>query len=427
MRRPRPSSNAPPRPAREVTGLIDEVGAQGDGRLDPGGAHVPFTLPGEEVRASVAEGRGELLELLRYSPERATPPCPHFGICGGCALQHWNLPDYRIWKVEQLRRTLQRAGLDAPVTLGFAAEPGTRRRVALHARPGGREAARLGYKGRRSWSLVPINVCLIADPRLVAAFPALARLAAPQFENAKSAPTLHTTLTDTGIDVDISGVERKSGGLSADARVRVAEAAAQAGFARVSLDGEALYQVREAVVRFGPAAVALPPGGFLQAVAAAEDAMAAIVLEACAGAGRIADLYCGAGAFAFRLAQIAPVLAADMSDGAVAALKAAVGSTPGLKGITAQARDLSRRPVLAAELKGVDAVVFDPPRAGAPEQAGEIARSRATTAVAVSCNPTTFVRDAAILTAGGFRLRSVSAVDQFLWSPHIELVGVFTR
>jgi 23S rRNA (uracil1939-C5)-methyltransferase len=410
-----------------VVDLVADLGALGDGRLAENGAHLPLVLAGETVRARIVGDRAELLEVLTPSLERVEPSCPHFGACGGCALQHWKIDRYRAWKLEALSDLLMRAGFDVPVTLGFAAEPGQRRRAALHARPGGRDAARLGYKMRRSWALVPIAACPVADPRLVAAFPALARLAAPLFEHPKSAPTLHATLTETGIDVDITGVEARSGGLSGDARVRVAQAAKAADLARVTLDGEGLYQERQPLVRFGATAVALPAGGFLQAVAAAETEMARLAVEAAAGARRIADLYCGAGAFALRLAEVAPVFAADMSAGAVAALRAAQGSTPGLKGVVAEARDLGRRPVLAVELKGVDVVVFDPPRAGAPEQAREIAASKAGVAVAVSCNPATFVRDAQTLTAGGFRLEAVTAVDQFLWSPHMEVVGVFRR
>jgi 23S rRNA (uracil1939-C5)-methyltransferase len=299
--------------------------------------------------------------------------------------------------------------------------------VALHARKGSRDAARLGYKARRSWTLVEIAVCPIADPRLVAAFPALKRLAAPLFEHPKSAPTLHCTLTGTGIDVDITGVESKSGGLSADSRMRVAEAAAAADLARVTLAGEIIYQARQPLVRLGPASAVLPPGGFLQAVPAAEDAMAAFALEAVKGAGRIADLFCGLGTFTFRLATIAPVIAADSDAGAIRALTAASGTAPGLKSIRAEARDLNRRPVLAQELKGVDAVLFDPPRAGAEAQARQIAASGASVVVGVSCDATTFARDGRILAEAGFRLEQAMMVDQFLWSAHVELVGVFRR
>jgi 23S rRNA (uracil1939-C5)-methyltransferase len=298
--------------------------------------------------------------------------------------------------------------------------------VALHARKGGRDAARLGYKARRSWTLVEIGVCPIADPRLVAAFPALRRLA-PLFEHPKSAPTLHCTLTGAGIDVDITGVESRSGGLSADARMRVAEAAAAADLARVTLAGEILYQARQPLVRLGPASAVLPPGGFLQAVPQAEDAMAAFALEAVAGAGRIADLFCGLGTFTFRLATIAPVIAADSDALAVRALTAASGTAPGLKSIRAEARDLFRRPVLAQELKGVDAVLFDPPRAGAEAQARQIAASGASVVVGVSCDAATFARDGRILAEAGFRLQQAMVVDQFLWSAHVELVGVFRR
>jgi 23S rRNA (uracil1939-C5)-methyltransferase len=299
--------------------------------------------------------------------------------------------------------------------------------VALHARRGNREAAKLGYKTRRSWDLVDIAVCPISDPRIQAAIPALKRLAAPLFEHPKSAPTLHVTLTDTGVDIDISGVERRSGGLSADARMQMAERAADADFARVTLDGEVAYQARQPQVRLGAATVALPPGAFLQATAGAEAAMSSFVAEAAAGASRIADLYCGVGTFTFRLAEIAPVLAADFSGDAIRALTGALAGAPGLHGVTAEARDLVRRPVLAEELKRVDVAVFDPPRAGAAEQAAELARSAVARVIGVSCNPATFARDARTLLDAGFRLERVLPVDQFLWSPHVELVGVFGR
>jgi 23S rRNA (uracil1939-C5)-methyltransferase len=422
LRRPHTSSSAPPTP---VELLIEAVGAQGDG-VARGPVYVPTTLAGERVAALASGERAELQAVLETSPERVAPPCPHFAACGGCSLQHWDHAPYLAWKVDQIRIALGRERIETDFAPPYAAAAGSRRRLALHARRG-RGGAVVGYKARRSWNLVEIEVCPIADPRLVAAFPVLRRLAAPLFEHPKSAPTLHVTLTDTGVDVDITGVERKSGGLSADAGRRVAETAAQADFARVTLAGDPLYQQRQPVVRFGPARVALPPGGFLQAVAGAEAAMAGHAAEAVAGARRVADLFCGAGAFSFRLAEQAPVLAVDAAEGAIRALRSGVATAPGLKGITPEARDLFRRPLSAQDLKGIEAVVFDPPRAGALDQAREIARSKAAVAVGVSCNPATFARDAAALIAGGFRLERVLPVDQFLWSPHIELVGVFRR
>ena len=425
MRRPRPAPRPKP-PGPPVELVIEHIGGEGDG-VAQGPVFVPFALPGERVLASGAGDRRELVEVLAESAERVEPPCPHFFACGGCALQHWAHEPYLAWKVERLRMTLSRERLETEILPAFGAGPATRRRVALHARKGTRDAARLGYKIRKSWDLVDIGVCPISDPKIQAAIPQLKRLAAPQFEHAKSAPTLHETLSDTGLDVDISGVERKSGGLSADARMILAERAAEADFARVTLDGETAYGARTPQVRLGPAVVRLPPGAFLQATPCAEQAMARFVSEAAAGATRIADLYCGVGTFTFRLAEIAPVLAADFAAEAVQALNAALATAPGLKGVTAEARDLVRRPVLAEELKKVDVAVFDPPRAGAAEQTAELARSKVERVIAVSCNPATFVRDARRLVDAGFKLERLMPVDQFLWSSHVELVAAFSR
>jgi len=424
LRRHRPTRPAASGAPCEL--VIEQMGGEGDG-LAAGPAFVPFTLPGERVLAAGGGERRELIEVLNPSTERVAPPCPHFGICGGCALQHWAAAPYLAWKVERLAATLARQQIETEVLAPFAAAPGTRRRVALHARRGTREAARLGYKTRKSWDLVDIAICPIADPAIQAAIPGLKRLAAPLFEHPKSAPTLHVTVTTAGLDIDISGVERRSGGLSADARVQLAERAAEADVARVTLDGEVAYQARLPQVRLGPATVALPPGAFLQATPAAEAALAAFVAEAAAGASRIADLYCGVGTFTFRLAEIAPVHAADFAPESIRALAGALAGAPGLHGVTAEARDLVRRPVLAEELRKTDVAVFDPPRAGAAEQTAELSRSSVARVIGVSCNPATFARDARTLIDAGFTLERLLPVDQFLWSPHIELAGVFSR
>ena len=427
MKRPRREYQRPSLAKAELRELeVLRVGSQGDG-IAEGPVYVPFTLPGERVQAKVGAGRAELAEVLTPSLERQAPPCPHFFVCGGCSLQHWSAPGYLAWKAELIVEALSRENLEAEILPPVACPPESRRRLALHARPGRPGEARLGFKGRGSWTLVDIVVCPIADPRLVASFPALRRLAAAFLEHPRSAPTLHVTWTETGLDVDVTGVERRTGGLSADGRLRAAEVAQEADFARVTLGGEIVYQARRPVVRLGQAAVALPPGGFLQATQPAEQAMADFVVEAAGGADKAADLFCGVGTFTFRLAERSAVLAADASAEAIAALTGALGAAPGLKPIAAEARDLYRRPVLAHELKGVQAVVFDPPRAGAEAQARQIAESGAARAIAVSCNPTTFARDARVLIDGGFRLERVLPVDQFLWSPHVELVGVFGR
>ncbi len=410
---------------RFETHIVRSVGAQGDGVAE-NGAFIARTLAGERVTTTGSGERLELAEILRASSDRVTPPCPHFGLCGGCALQHWAATPYLAWKQEQVRAALARVRIETDVTLAFAAEAGTRRRVALHARREGREIL-LGFKGRRSWTVQSIFACTIADPRIVEALPTLRSLAAPFLEHPKSAPILHVTVTLTGLDIDVTGIERKGGGLSADARARAAVACEGADIARVTLAGEVVYQSRAPMVRLGGAVVALPPGAFLQAAPTAEDAMTAVIVGAAAGARRTADLYCGVGTFTFRLAAFAPVLAADAASDAISALRAAVSSAPGLKPIAAEARDLDRRPILAADLKKIDVVVFDPPRAGAAAQTAQLAQSRVARVVGISCNPATFARDAKTLIDGGFVLDGVSVVDQFLWSPHIELVGVFSR
>jgi 23S rRNA (uracil1939-C5)-methyltransferase len=410
-------------PTRELT--IERMGAQGDG-LAAGPIFVPLTLPGEAVRARVERDRAEAVDILRPSADRVAPPCPHFGDCGGCALQHWASSPYLAWKADVVRDALARERIETEILPTFAVAAGARRRLALHARRAG-GGVQLGFKARRTWRVVDIEVCTIADPHLVAALPALRRLANPFLNHPKSAPILHATWTATGLDVDVTGVERKSGGLSADALARVAEAAVAGDMARVTLAGEVVYQARQPMVRLGPAVVALPAGGFLQAALQAETAMADVVMSGIAGAGRVADLFCGVGTFTFRLAQQASVHAADASAPAIEALTRATGTAAGLKAITAEARDLARRPLLAMEMKKLDAVVFDPPRAGAAEQAREIAASKVAVAIGVSCNPATFARDARVLADGGFVLERVQPVDQFLWSPHVELVGVFRR
>lgn len=408
---------------------ITRVGGQGDGiaETSAGPVFAPLTLPGETVRTEVRDGRAEAVEIITASPDRIEPVSPHYGDCGGCSLQHWASGPYLEWKREQVRLALAREGIEAEVEPTVAVPPGTRRRLALHARRGPDGKAVLGFKARKSWRLVEVRACPVADPRLVAAIPALTRVAEAFLEHPKSAPTLHVTWTLTGLDVDVTGVERRSGGLSRDAQMRAIEAATAADLARLSLAGETLVMSRQPLVAFGPATVPLPPGGFLQAVPEAEAAMVERAVEALRGAKKIADLFCGAGTFTFPLATLAPVLAADASAAGIAALKAGVGTAKGLKPITAEARDLFRRPLAPYDLRGCDAVVLDPPRAGAREQTAQLPGAKAHTVVYVSCNPVTFARDARLLIDAGFRLETVRPVDQFLWSAHVELVAVLRR
>jgi 23S rRNA (uracil1939-C5)-methyltransferase len=407
---------------------IARVAGQGDGVAEtPGGAvFVPLTLPGETVRGEVRDGRMDGGEIVEASPDRVAPVSPHYGDCGGCSLQHWASGPYLAWKRDQVIATLGREGIETEVEATVAVPPGTRRRLALHARQLEDGRVVLGFKARKSWRLVEVTECPVADPRLVRAFPALARIAAAFLDHPKSAPTLHVTWTLDGLDVDVTGVEKRSG-LSGDRRAQAIRNAAEAGLARLSLAGETLAMERQPHVAFGPAIVPLPAGGFLQAVPEAEAAMVLRAVEAVRGAKKVADLFCGAGTFTFPLSTVASVVAADASAAGIAALKAGMGSAKGLKPIAAEARDLFRRPLTPYDLKGCEAIVFDPPRVGAIEQTAQIAGTKAGVVVGVSCNPQTFARDARVLIDAGFRLERVTPIDQFLWSSHVELVGVFRR
>ncbi|WP_426041103.1 class I SAM-dependent RNA methyltransferase [Brevundimonas sp. TWP2-3-4b1] len=412
-----------------MTLKIARVAGQGDGVAETpaGPVFAPLTLPGETVRGVVIDGRMEAPEILELSPDRIAPVSPHYGDCGGCSLQHWASGPYLDWKRDQVVGALARERIETEVEATVAVPPGTRRRLALHARRLEDGRIVLGFKARKSWRLVEVSTCPVADPRLVAAFPALAKVAAAFLEHPKSAPTLHVTWTLDGMDVDVTGVERKSGGLSADRQMQAIRAAREVDVARLSMAGETLMMARQPRVQFGPATVPLPAGGFLQAVPEAEAAMVERAVAAVKGAKKVADLFCGTGTFTFPLATVASVQAADASAAGIAALKQGIGSARGMKPITAEARDLFRRPLSPYDLKGVEAIVFDPPRAGAIDQTAQIKDTKASVVVGVSCNPQTFARDARVLIDAGFRLETVTPVDQFLWSAHVELVGVFRR
>ncbi|QBX37712.1 class I SAM-dependent RNA methyltransferase [Brevundimonas sp. S30B] len=413
-----------------ATFTIDRMGHQGDGIADAvdGPVFAPGTLPGETVRGLLGEDRRLTdIQIIEPSADRRPVHSEAYAECGVAPLQHWAEEPYLAWKRSLVVETLRREGLEAKVEATVATPPATRRRLALHARRGPKGRVLLGFKARKSWRLVEITDCPVSDPRLTALLPALARVADPFLSHPKSAPTLHVTLTDTGVDVDITGVEKKSGGPSGDAAARAIAEAAAADLARLSLDGEVRMMARQPRVTFGRASVPLPPGGFLQASPQAEAVMVERTMAATKGAKLVADLFCGAGTFTFPLAEQAKVIAADSSGAAIAALKAGIGTGSGLRTIEAQARDLFRRPLSPFDLKGCEAVVFDPPRAGALEQARQIADAKAGVVVGVSCNPTSFARDARILVDAGFLLETVTPIDQFVWSTHVELVGVFRR
>jgi 23S rRNA (uracil1939-C5)-methyltransferase len=407
--------------------VINRVGHRGDGVADTpdGPVFVPYALPGETVEVEPVPGHADRRHLLRVeqpSPDRIAPFCPHFGICGGCAIQHWSEPRYREWKRGLVVEALSQAGIDAPVDALIDAHGEGRRRAVLHARRGNSDVLRVGFAAARTHDIVPIDRCPILAPALAGAIPAAWSIA-EVLKDTRKPLDVQVTATEAGLDVDVRG----SGALNTKRTTLLAAAAEKHRLARLTRHGELVIQRTPPTTQMGRATVTLPPGAFLQATAKGEAVLARLVEEAIPKAKAIADLFCGVGPFALRLAERARVTAADSDAGAIEALTKAKDTTSGLKPIDAQARDLFRRPFMAKELSPFEAVVFDPPRQGAQAQARELAVSKVPVVVAVSCNAATFARDARILIDGGYRLTQVTPVDQFRHSAHVELVGRFEK
>ena len=409
---------------------IARLGHRGDGIADgaDGPIYVPYTLPGETVEAGPWPGHPDRRHLLRIdvpSAERIAPICPHFGICGGCALQHWEGERYRAWKRGLVIAALRQAGFDASIDAIVEdmvdAHGEGRRRAVFHARRGPKDVLQVGFAAASSHHIVAIDACPILAPALAGAVRA-AWAIAEALGTAKKPLDIQVTATEGGLDVDVRG----SGPLSPSLTGALAGVAERHRLSRLTRHGELIVQRAAPTVTMGRARVTLPPGAFLQATDAGEAALARRIADHVGDAKRVADLFCGVGPFALRLAERARVVAADADEAAIAALRAAA-KTPGLKPIAADRRDLFRRPLLAHELAELDAVVFDPPRQGAEAQARALAAGKVPVIVAVSCSAATFARDAKILVDGGYRLTRITPVDQFRYSAHVEIVARFTR
>ena len=398
---------------------IARLGAQGDGiaQTPDGPSYVAFALPGERVRV---DGR-ELPELLSApSPERRQPLCRHFSTCGGCVAQHMSEPLYDAWKRGIVVEALRQRGLDVEVGPLRRVASGTRRRTVLTARQE-RGGVVLGYHRRRSHDLFAVEECPVLQPAIVSRFAALRAIAG---HIARREIRLTVLLTPVGLDVAADGAGAR---LDARAAAALARLAAGHGIARICIDGETIVELARPALTMEAASVVPPPGAFVQAVAEAEAEMIRLVVAAAAKAKRVADLFCGVGTFTLPLARHAAVLAVDAGEASVAALAAAARHGQGLKPIETKVRDLFRVPLSAKELEVFDAVVLDPARAGAEAQSRQLARSAVPVAICVSCNPGTLARDVRILVDGGYALESVTPIDQFLYSQHVEAVAVLRR
>lgn len=438
MRRNRRQRNTPSARRDEAAGpetemTVTGIGAQGDGiACGPAGrVFVPLSVPGDRVRVRLPAGGGEdraaaLIEVLSPGPGRGDPPCPAFGRCGGCRLQHLSDDAYARWKVERLTAALTRAGLSDYRLLPLVRTPPFARRRANFAamrRAGGGTEVRLGFTVRSGHEIVDLDVCHVLDPRILAVLPDLRRFLA-RFLPPRQRTTVAVAVLDGGLDVVIEWPTTPA----LDVLEGMSGLAGEADLARLCWRSSAealpepVVQRRPVGAAFGGVFVGVPPGAFLQASREGEAALIAAVGDACRPARRIADLFAGIGTFAVPLAAEGARVHAVDADGV--ALRALAAARPD---ITTETRNLLARPLSPAELRRFDAVVFDPPRAGASAQARELARSEVPLVVAVSCNPDSFARDATTLGAGGYRLEGVLPVDQFLWSQHLELVALFGR
>jgi 23S rRNA (uracil1939-C5)-methyltransferase len=427
--RPRPSGRRPATlPARALELSIDKLGSEGVGvaRVEGKPVLVAGALPGERVAALVEGDRGTVTRVIAASPARIEPACRHFGSCGGCALQHLDWDAYLAFKRDLVVEALRRQGLgEVPVGAIAPSPPGSRRRATLEAKRAGGTLL-LGFHGRASHHIVDLGECPVLLPGLAALLPPLRDLLRRLLPPGAGA-TVQLAAGLGGVELglalpvapDLDQLER----LNAFAE---AQDLARLWWRTAEMAPVPAVQRRSLGFRFGAVPVEPPSGGFLQATAAGEAALTQAVVAALAGAERVADLYAGCGTFGLALGPRATLHAVEGDAAALGAL-AAAARRAGLGFVTTERRDLDARPLLPAELRRFDAVLFDPPRAGARAQAEQLALSTVPLVVGVSCNPATFARDARLLVDAGYRLDGVLPVDQFVWSPHVELVGHFHR
>lgn len=398
---------------------IDRLGHHGDGIAQgpSGPVFVPNTLPGEVVEGEVLGDRLTGLRIVTPVSDRVRPPCPHARTCGGCQMQHASDALVARWKEGIVAGALTGQGLSAPIRPILTSPPRSRRRATLAARrtKGG---ALIGFHARGSDTIIPVPQCQLLHPDLMATLPALESLA--RLGGSRSTElALTVTASLGGPDVSVTGGKPLDGALRLDL-ARVAEAQ---GIARLTWDGETVALRTAPMQRMGAALVSPPPGGFLQATAQGESDLLAAVAEAVGPARRIADLFAGSGTFALPLAARAEVHAVESDAAAMTALDRGWRGAQGLKRVTTEVRDLFRRPMEPDDLRGFDAVVIDPPRAGAEAQTDRLAAARVPVIAAVSCNPATFARDARRLVDAGYVIEWIQPVDQFRWSAHVELAA----
>ena len=399
---------------------IERLGHHGDG-IAAGPVFVPRTLPGEVVEGELVDGRIEKPRILEPSADRVRPPCAHFQSCGGCALQHASDRFVADWKVQSVETALRAQGVATAVAGIETSPPRSRRRAVLSGRRT-KKGALVGFHARASDMVVALPECQLLMPQLMAALPALEKMTVLGGSR-KGEVTFTVTQSEAGLDIAVAGGKPVDQALYSE----LAMLAQTHDLARLSWNSDDIVNRRPPHQRIGAARVIPPAGAFLQATLHGQQVLTDAVVAAAEGAKRVVDLFAGCGTFTLPLAARAEVLAVEGSADMLAALEQGWRMAPGLKPVQVEARDLFQRPLMPDELAKVDLAVLDPPRAGAEAQVKQIAASALNRVVMVSCNPQSFARDARILVDAGFAPGPIRVVDQFRWSPHVELVTSFLR
>ena len=401
---------------------INKVGSLGDGMGDLDGqtVFVPRTLAGETVKASGTAPRLELNEILVASPDRVTPPCRHFGTCGGCSLQHMSAARMLEWKHDEVALAFSRAKVKTDIDPCIPSPLHSRRRVTFTARRG-KDSIVLGFNERASHDVVDITECPILLPEIESRLGDFRSLTATLLRGNEDIQ-LAINAGDNGLDLHFT-LEQDP---SEDMLAAFVRAFARSPFLRAGVNGDVVAEHEKPIVAFGAANVTPPNGGFLQAVVEAESAMADLVCGHLKSRKKVIDLYCGSGTFALRLARNSRVHAVEEEAASIVAIQSAERAE-GTKSITTEVRDLEELPLMASELKAYDGLCLDPPRAGAEAQIEEIAKADLRSVAYVSCNPVTLARDTAVLINAGYILERVTPIDQFVFSPHVEVVALFSK
>jgi 23S rRNA (uracil1939-C5)-methyltransferase len=399
---------------------ITRLGLYGDG-IAEGPIFAPLTLPGETVTGTLDGSTLCDVKIVTPSDARVAPNCRHFKSCGGCQLQHADEPLVASWKTAIVEQALAAQGIHTDIRPIVTSPAQSRRRATFAARRT-KKGTMSGFHGRASGTVIEIPDCQLVEPELLAAREIAEALA--ELGGSRKA-TLAVTVTNSprGLDIQASGGKPLDGPL----RITLAGLCESRGFARLTWEDEVIAQRAPPVQRFGKADVCPPPGAFMQATAHGELELLAAVKEAVQGAKRIVDLFAGCGTFTLPLAEDAEIYAVEGERDMLEAMDKGWRMAKGLKTVTHVARDLYRRPLLPDEFKKFDAVVMDPPRAGAEAQTAELIRTDIKRIAYVSCNPATFARDVAKMVEGGFTLDWVQPVDQFRWSSHVELAAQLSR